>query len=890
MAYVVSVASSQESVATTTFVMSNPAGVQVGDYLVAICSQDGTGATITSNWTIPGSGELTAGSIRMAVAYTRVTSLPASRCTFTGSSDEWTGCVFCIRDAYYNTAPSDFIDIVGSNSASSGPPYNMTGLNVNYANSLILFGVGVDGAVNPTPSTGGVVVVDAQDANTVSFLGGWYTEPTDGVADTIGFTGTLTTNVLVFLQLAIRNATNGRVGVCPAAGVHDLIDTGYHRERAAAAISNETSTANFLGWEIRNPTYVFRDDGGSFTNITTAATNDSTADVAWRASEVVNDAMYIGHANPFNSLVVNRASCTAGVGGVFAIEYYNGTTWVAVPSRFDQTSNFTSAVADRQVIQWRRPADGTTTTVNGQSAYWIRLRITTVWSTNPTVSRIYIGEAGLAYDAYGAVPDNGIVPFWSANGITPSTTNFPCHTGAIRDFGTNINLTGAGRYLLGTYFYTAPREYYDTGDAASGYGVRFPLLDSSNNYKSWIIGGFAYPQTSGDNRNFWAVQPAQTVATHHSVSTTPPSFSVARKWVLEQGSFSDEVNHIQHSMMVYVNQIVLYGGASGTPATWADVKTAINGLQLPYLVNGQLNAPIVFGGSKALFVDVNLATFDFVRVAGSVYGGMFHIDEGILGVVIKASAGDIIKIRNSTITSESRIRFEVDSASSASATYDFTGTTVVNATVTLRALTFSGMSFINCPTFTQNGATLTNCKFTDTKVTSSTLANMALISGSTFTSSGTGHAIEVSGSAGTITFTGNTFSGYAGVNGSTGNEAIYVNIASGNVVINISGGTTPSIRTAGATVTVNNNITLTLTGLVSGSDIVILDAGTNTERVNVDEHGSTTYNYSYTDSGASVDIGVFKAGYIPFYIRGYTLPASNGSVPINQVVDRYYID
>jgi hypothetical protein len=147
-------------------------------------------------------------------------------------------------------------------------------------------------------------------------------------------------------------------------------------------------------------------------------------------------------------------------------------------------------------------------------------------------------------------------------------------------------------------------------------------------------------------------------------------------------------------------------------------------------------------------------------------------------------------------------------------TIDLNGTTVVGATVTLRAaVPISNMSFIVCPTFTQNGATITGTAFTDTKIISAALADVALISGSSLTkTTGTAHGIEVSGAAATITLTGVTFTGYAGSNGSTGNEAIYVNVASGTVTINIAGGgSTPSIRTAGATVVVQNAVTVKVT-------------------------------------------------------------------------------
>lgn len=81
--------------------------------------------------------------------------------------------------------------------------------------------------------------------------------------------------------------------------------------------------------------------------------------------------------------------------------------------------------------------------------------------------------------------------------------------------------------------------------------------------------------------------------------------------------------------------------------------------------------------------------------------------------------------------------------------------------------------------------------------------------------------------------------------------------------------------------------TLTLTGLVSGSDIVVLDAGTETERVNVNSNSGTTYPFIYSTTG-NVDIGVFKTGYVPFYIRNYPLTTQVASLPVAQIVDRNY--
>lgn len=198
---------------------------------------------------------------------------------------------------------------------------------------------------------------------------------------------------------------------------------------------------------------------------------------------------------------------------------------------------------------------------------------------------------------------------------------------------------------------------------------------------------------------------------------------------------------------------------------------------------------------------------------------------------------------------------------------------------------------------TTGGATFTVCTFDNNRASKAVLAasttEASLISNSTFISDGTGYGMEISGSAANMTLTGNTFTGYQAYQEggtTTGNEALYVNIVTGSMTITISGGSTPSYRTSGAAVTISSGYTLTLTGLVNGSDIVILAAGTSTERVNVNENSGTTYGHGYTDSGTSVDIGIFKIGYVPFYIRSYTLAASNASLPINQILDRNYLE
>lgn len=82
--------------------------------------------------------------------------------------------------------------------------------------------------------------------------------------------------------------------------------------------------------------------------------------------------------------------------------------------------------------------------------------------------------------------------------------------------------------------------------------------------------------------------------------------------------------------------------------------------------------------------------------------------------------------------------------------------------------------------------------------------------------------------------------------------------------------------------------TLTLTGLVANSDVTILAEGTETVLNTTEDWAGTTYDYTY-ETPQSVDIAIYQPGYIPFFIRDYTLPSSNASLPCAQVPDSTYL-
>ena len=210
---------------------------------------------------------------------------------------------------------------------------------------------------------------------------------------------------------------------------------------------------------------------------------------------------------------------------------------------------------------------------------------------------------------------------------------------------------------------------------------------------------------------------------------------------------------------------------------------------------------------------------------------------------------------------------------------------VLSATSVLSGCTISASGTIEA-----NGATIDSCAFANATAAQLKLdaaSEASAISNCSFKSAGTGHAIQIT-AAGTYGFTNLTFTGYAATNGSTGNEAVYVSAASGTVTINVTGGgNTPSIRTAGATVVVNVGATVTLDGFPSGTDIVILTAGTSTILQQVDQNPTTSYAWSYSGT-PTVDIGFIKPGYKVKYLRSISLGSTNSTIPVSLEIDRGY--
>lgn len=206
----------------------------------------------------------------------------------------------------------------------------------------------------------------------------------------------------------------------------------------------------------------------------------------------------------------------------------------------------------------------------------------------------------------------------------------------------------------------------------------------------------------------------------------------------------------------------------------------------------------------------------------------------------------------------------------------------------------TGRTYRDCNTVTQGGATMTNGSVDKPfGLVGMLVSNLNLVTDYTFNSTGTGHAVDLG------TFTADTSVSwdnkdfdYALTNGATGNETILVSVdATFTLTINVvSGATVPTVYNTGlGTVNVVSGlVTLTITGHVVGSSVVIydLDAIDPQElgtRLATFDNALATVQYQYTGSksGDDVQIKAIESGY-KVYSQPLVLPISDSTYTIQQ--------
>jgi hypothetical protein len=793
---------------------------KTNDYILLMLAQDNfTVPSLPSGYTAIQDQAGTSQAYRLC--YKKVTGADNSETcpTLSGSSDEWHIGVFAIAGAPGTNPISTSAERTATDNVS---PFTWTaGASTGSdTNCLIMQFINSDSGLALTCSTMGYTNLVNGDAGTNGFGCAYTFQPSAGAIIDATWKGRANDDTTACL-VAWKDDGNGT-----RPSYADPLTSGEFVRPLGSATESDTYPVSLTYGAIgmKDFTQFWEYDGTStYTDDTTDINDVGTSDVT--ITNAVGAIWYFGYDYLFSNMVLQVA--TAQVAGTIVWEYYNGSTWATL------TVSGVLTATGWVRLTWTPASDWVSTSVNSVSKYYVRMRISATFTTAPILSRGHVGGWLTAYDTPVAASDSGLNPYMDATSMTPAaSSNFG---GCELQFGSALDLdTGI---LLLHHTGSVPRDYaVDPGKVDNSFpitnvgavnksgsisnygGFIIVLADADSEYEAYSIHSKGALSADVAGWNVAAIGLNDGAMPYGQIGTLNKS-AVTRMLMLPQGAFGAYSAYV--SSMVLVSKIVFAGGDSTNPMNIEDVRRVANnaiGTTLAFLGTGDFNrvyAPIQFGGGHPIKTYVDGAIFQFP----TKYDGKKYLDwnasDNVAGVMFYGTgSSDELKFPNSVWKGSQPFRWEFHSSHSASAVLDFSGNTVQGATVTLRStVTLDRVKFSSCPAFTLNGANLTNCSFTNTKVDAASPGDADDISDSSFTkTTGTQHGMEISGTAADMTLDGVTFTGYASSNGSTGNEAIYVNIASGTMTINITGGgSTPSIRTAGATVTVQNAVTVKVT-------------------------------------------------------------------------------
>ena len=315
--------------------------------------------------------------------------------------------------------------------------------------------------------------------------------------------------------------------------------------------------------------------------------------------------------------------------------------------------------------------------------------------------------------------------------------------------------------------------------------------------------------------------------------TVTPTNNVSQIGVrFRRTSAPRNINNTWLDYLRYGDGYTVSGGTSSDPIT--PVEMAVADSTSGYGIFERKDG-VIFGAGT-LSIGVSGVT-DFQSV-----GDLFVFVEnpytraGLYGIEVNPASGSTtVLFDGSVIKSAGTLvdnRFVINCPNS---NYDvtFTGCLLVNsADITMAAShTMTNNTLSGCGNVRTNGCVFTGNVISepnDIYAVTCPITSMGNLTGNSFESDGSNHAVQILGGAGNFTWD-NTLTGYvAGVTGSpittttTGsNQALFVNISSGTVTINVAAGATiPSVRSAGAVINVvagQRTLTVTVRDFVSKS-------------------------------------------------------------------------
>lgn len=674
-----------------------------GDILLVFANKDSTtGMTETTGfYTLLNSGDITT-TAWSGVWWRRATSNGEDPPNFTWTSETANFVIVSVKNVHATHAPTAYL----SSDDSTIPFTQDQSISTPTPNCLVLHGIGNDVGIGAEPYPGVAQIIYAGDAGANGIGVSWAFYPLPGSIGNPTFWGWQQQPTQIHTVVIEDDGNNTEV-------------QGYvDRSTTPCTLLLPYTGATLFGWTQQTAvsplvignefSYVWTYNGTSYTNETADMASATAADVPM--SNLVNSALYLGSDTEFNKFALWVS--TAGAGGTVVWQYYNGSTWATLPM-LNAADSLTGTGAHS--FQFNIPTNWATYDVNGQTKYWVRLNTTVARTTGATISQGMRDGAACGYDAITASADLGVNPYHSVSNVSQTSHAFNL-VGNEMLYSGGVDLSSG--YLVGTFMFTSPRDWVDAG-FVERLGAVTQVMDTSNNFRAWIIGAKGSATTFSDRRNIYAIQLDETEGSYFA---SQGSFNAAAVDTIGQYMCSPYgAQSINYSMLMKTNVIVVAGGRPNLPLAFGDVVDAItNGCSLfpfMYRVGSAVTvwSPIKFGGGDAIHVNISLRTFQFPAhydLEAKVLD--YHVDANQTGVEFQGSSGDTIRFNSCVFTSDSSYYWRINEYSSDGADWDFGGTSIINAVVTLlNVTTFDSMTFSGCPSIDASECTLTNCKIED---------------------------------------------------------------------------------------------------------------------------------------------------------------------------------
>jgi hypothetical protein len=151
---------------------------------------------------------------------------------------------------------------------------------------------------------------------------------------------------------------------------------------------------------------------------TSAATNLREADVPLFYSQ--NDAIYLGMPDTTFTYIYFDLDTTASSSVEPAWEYWNSSTWASLTLTRNSSYDFTYSGG----VEFTSPSNWSTSSVNGVTAYWVRVRRTTATLTQaPVANQVTAIRKNLSPSTFSS-EDALVGVAWGEGGLSPSTVRF----------------------------------------------------------------------------------------------------------------------------------------------------------------------------------------------------------------------------------------------------------------------------------------------------------------------------------------------------------------------------------------------------------------------------------------------------------------------------------